>query len=146
MLREMTTPEEYKFTTFENTEHIDEMVVVQDMPFYALCNHHVVPFFGMAHVAYVPERRIAGLSKFARAVKNISKGLWVQENLTVAIADFLEEKLAPRGIAVVMKGEHLCMAMRGVGMPGALTTTSCMRGVFADHNRTAKAEFMSMLP
>lgn len=145
MLVELTKPEPYNFTVFDNTEHIDQMVTITDLPFYSLCNHHVIPFFGKAHVAYVPNEKVAGLSKFGRAVKNISRGLWVQEHLTTAIADFLEEKLQPRGVAVVMKGEHLCMAMRGVQMPGALTTTACMRGVFADHKRTAKAEFLNLI-
>lgn len=143
MLRAVTTKEEFNFTVFDNEEEVHDMVVLGPMPFYTLCAHHVVPFYGRAFVAYVPGDKIAGLSKFARAVKYISKGLWAQENLTHALADFLEYKLQPKGVAVVMQGEHLCMAMRGVEMQGVMTTTSAMRGVFADHKRTAKAEFMA---
>lgn len=134
-----------KFTTFENMEGSQEMIVLDKLPFYTLCNHHVVPFYGHAHIAYVPDKRIAGLSKFARAVKWHAKGLWVQENLTTEIADYLEAELNPLGVAVVLKAEHMCMAMRGVEVAGSQTTTSAMRGVFADHERTAKAEFMQLI-
>ncbi len=142
MLKDLTTPEDFNFTCFDNAEDVHDMVVLGPMPFYTLCAHHIVPFYGSAYVAYVPGDRIAGLSKFARATKNIAKGLWAQENLTHALADYLCEKLEPMGVAVVMKAEHLCMAMRGVEMAGVITTTSAMRGVFADHDRTAKAEFL----
>jgi GTP cyclohydrolase I len=145
MLMELTTPKEFEFTTFDNTDHVDEMVVVAGIPFYTLCEHHVIPFFGQAHVAYVPNASIAGLSKFSRAVQYFAKGLWTQEGLTIAIADFLEDRLEPMGLGVVMKAEHLCMSMRGVQTPGALTTTAAMRGVFADHGRTAKAEFLEAI-
>lgn len=142
MLQELTTRTTFKFTTFPNTEHVDEMVIVQDIPFYTLCNHHVIPFFGHAHIAYVPDTRLVGLSKFARVVREAAKGLWVQEHLTLYIADFLEAHLDPKGIAVIMEAEHLCMTMRGVQVLGTKTTTSAMRGVFGDHSRTAKQEFM----
>lgn len=142
MLRELTTPEVFEFTVFDNTQGLDEMITLEGIPFYTLCAHHIVPFFGYAHVAYIPQNSIAGLSKIPRAVKALAKGLNVQENLTVDIADFLEAKLEPLGVAVVLKAEHLCMAMRGVQAPGVITTTSAMRGVFADHARTAKAEFL----
>lgn len=145
MLKELTTPQEFKFTTFENTEGVDEMITVSPIPFYSLCNHHVVPFYGEAHVAYVPKNQIVGLSKLARTVEYFARGLWVQEHLTKEIADFLEGNLNPHGVAVVMKAEHLCMAMRGVRIADATTTTSAMRGVFADHSRTAKAEFMATI-
>lgn len=137
--------EAFTFTVFDNTDMIDEMVTITDIPFYTMCNHHVVPFFGKAHIAYVPDKKIAGLSKFGRTVKYLAKGLWVQENLTNEVADFLEDKLEPKGVAVIMQAEHMCMTMRGVQMPGTQTTTSAMRGVFSDHDRTAKAEFMSLL-
>jgi GTP cyclohydrolase I len=145
MLRDMSTREEFKFTTFDNVEGVDEMITIMDIPFYTLCNHHVIPFYGKAHIAYIPNKSIAGLSKFGRAVKNIAKGLWVQELLTKDIADFLEGKLDPLGVAVVLQAEHMCMTMRGVQMPGTQTVTSAMRGVFADHDRTAKAEFMALI-
>lgn len=132
--------EVFTFTTFEATS--DEMIVLGPIPFYTLCAHHVVPFHGNVYVGYVPDLVIAGLSKFARTVKYISKGLWVQEDLTAAIHDFLEDKLRPNGMAVQLRAEHMCMSMRGVQMPGVITTTNKMSGVFADHARTAKAEFM----
>jgi GTP cyclohydrolase I len=143
MLLEMTTPEEFDFTTFSSTG--DNMVTLGPISFYSLCAHHVVPFFGQAYVGYVPDGKLVGLSKIPRAVQQLSKGLWVQEELTVAIADFLENKLDPKGVAVVMKGEHLCMAMRGVKAPGVQTTTSAMLGVFADHERLARMEFLNLI-
>lgn len=145
MLKDLTTPQDFDFTVFDNTNMLDEMVSLRDIPFYTLCAHHIVPFYGKAHIGYVPGNKIAGLSKFSRAVQSLSKKLTVQEELTVEIADFLEEKLEPKGVIVVMEAEHLCMAMRGVQTPGVRTRTTAVRGVFADHNRTAKAEFMSAL-
>jgi GTP cyclohydrolase I len=135
--------EAFTFTTFVSTS--DEMIILSNIPFYTLCAHHVVPFHGRAHIGYVPHGKIAGLSKLGRTVKYVSRGLWVQEDLTAAIHDFLHEKLAPRGIAVVLQAEHMCMSMRGVQMPGVVTTTNRMSGVFGDHTRTAKAEFMEMI-
>lgn len=143
MLRELTTPEEFDFTTFESPQ--DEMIVVSPIPFYSLCAHHVIPFFGTAHVAYIPHGKIAGLSKLARVVQYYSKGLWVQEDLTWTVAEVLDEVLQPRGVAVVMRAEHLCMSMRGVKSPGTKTTTSTMLGVFAEHDRTAKHEFLELI-
>ena len=144
MLKEMTTRDpEFKFTTFDNTEKVDEMVVLTNVDFYTFCNHHVVPFFGVAHVAYIPDKSIVGLSKLGRTVTHLCKGLWVQEHLTVAIAEYIEGHLSPIGVGVVLEAEHLCMTMRGAKLPGTITTTAAMRGVFADHSRTAKAEFMS---
>jgi GTP cyclohydrolase IA len=143
-LKELTTPgDKWKFTTFPATS--DEMVVVAQIPFYTLCAHHVIPFYGHAHIGYVPDKKIAGLSKFARLVKQASKGLWVQEELTATIATSLETHLQPRGVAVLLEGEHMCMSMRGVQTPGTITTTSAMRGVFGDHSRTAKQEFMQII-
>jgi GTP cyclohydrolase IA len=140
MMKELCEPEEFTFTTFPTDTN--DMVVLGPLPFYTLCAHHVIPFHGSAFVGYVPNGHIAGLSKFARAVKYVAKGLWDQESLTSALADFLEKNLhEPKGVAVVMEAEHLCMAMRGVETPGVITTTSVMRGVFSDHARTAKAEF-----
>jgi len=144
MLKDLTTPDPaFDFTTFESKT--DEMVILSPMPFFALCAHHIVPFYGEAHVGYIPDKQIAGLSKFPRLVRQICKGLHVQENLTANIADVLIDKLAPLGVAVVIQAEHLCMAMRGIRQPGVVTTTSAMRGVFSDHERTAKAEFMSII-
>jgi GTP cyclohydrolase I len=123
----------------------DEMVVVRNITFTSLCNHHVVPFMGVAHIAYVPKNAVAGLSKFARVVRHFGRQLQVQERLTAEIADFLEGTLSPRGVGVVVEAEHLCMTIRGVHSPGTLTTTSAMRGVFSDHDRTAKAEFLNLI-
>lgn len=146
MLIECTTPPDFNFTTFPNEEQVDEMVIVQDIPFYSFCQHHIVPFFGKAHVAYIPGSRVAGLSKFARCVQATARGLWVQEHLGVAIADAMCEHLAdPVGVAVILKAEHLCMAMRGVRTPGTVTTTSVMRGAFADHSKQARSEFLSIV-
>lgn len=144
-LKQLTEREDFNFTVFPNLESGSEMITLGPIPFYTLCAHHVVPFFGHAWIGYIPDKTIAGLSKFSRAVKYLAKGLWVQEELTTEIADFLEDKLDPLGVAVVMKAEHMCMAMRGVETAGVITTTSAMRGVFADHDRTAKAEFMEWL-
>lgn len=144
MLLEMTTPRYFDFTTFRN-DAMDEMIVVDNIEFYTLCAHHVVPFFGVAHVAYIPEKLMVGLSKIPRAVEQKAKGLWVQEDLTKAIADFLQKQLHPRGVAVVMQAEHMCMSMRGVKARGSKTTTSAMRGVFLDPSRGARAEFLSLI-
>jgi GTP cyclohydrolase IA len=142
MLQELTTPEEYKFTTFPSNQ-VDEMIVELDIPFVSLCNHHVVPFFGVCHIAYVPGDQVAGLSKFARTVKYFAASLTVQEELTDSITQFLNDKLEPKGVGVIMEAEHLCMTIRGVKSPGTKTRTAKMMGVFADHNRTAKAEFLA---
>lgn len=146
MLWDLTHPEPFNFTTFLNDNKVDEMVVVKDIPFYSLCQHHIVPFFGKAHIGYIPGSRIAGLSKFARVVRTTARGLWVQELLGVAIADTLEGGLKdPIGLAVVLEAEHLCMAMRGVQVANSCTTTSVMRGAFADHSRQARSEFFSLI-
>lgn len=144
MLRELTTPEEFEFTTFPS-EGSDEIIAVQDIPFVSLCNHHVVPFVGLAHIGYIPSDKLVGLSKFARVVRHYSKALQVQERLTTQIADFLMENLDPMGVAVILEAEHMCMTIRGVQTPGTKTTTSAMRGVFSDHDRTAKNEFLRLI-
>jgi GTP cyclohydrolase I len=145
MLRQLTTPEPFEFTCFANEEGNDEMILQQDITFVSLCNHHVLPFIGRAHVAYIPGGKIVGLSKLARVVRHYAAGLQVQERLTVQIADRLEEELDPLGVAVILQAEHTCMTIRGVKAPGSYTTTSAMRGVFADHKRTAKAELMQLI-
>jgi GTP cyclohydrolase I len=143
MLQELTSPVEFEFTTFPSDT--DEMVVVADIPFVSLCEHHVVPFIGVAHVAYVPGDLLAGLSKFARTVKFYAAALQQQERLTNQVADRIEKELDPRGVGVIIKAEHLCMTIRGVQAPGAKTTTAAMRGVFGDHERTAKQEFLAAI-
>jgi GTP cyclohydrolase I len=116
----------------------DEMIMVRDIPLASLCEHHIIPFVGKAHVAYVPNRdgRITGLSKIARVVDVLSKRLQVQERLTTEIADALDRALEPRGVFVLIEAEHLCMTMRGVKKPGSVTTTSAVRGVFRSDART----------
>lgn len=143
MLRELTLIEPFEFTTFASPA--DEMIVIKDIDFVSLCAHHIVPFMGKCHIGYVPRGKIAGLSKFARTVKNAAKDLTVQEVLTSKIADFLETNLQPLGLAVVMEAEHLCMTIRGVQSPGTMTITSSMRGVFAEHNREARNEFLQLI-
>ena len=142
-MRELTHPEQFKFTTFAAKSQ--NMITIGPIPFYTLCAHHVLPFHGNAWVGYVPDERIAGLSKFARAVEFVAKGFHVQEDLTSEVHNFLAAVLDPKGMAVVMKVEHMCMAMRGAKVPGVITTTSEMSGVFADHSRTAKAEFLEWI-
>jgi GTP cyclohydrolase IA len=142
-MKELCDAEEFDFTTFASKS--DDMVVVGPTPFYTLCSHHLLPFHGWAFVGYVPNGRIAGLSKLPRAVQYVSKGTWAQEELTAAIAGYLESKLDPRGVAVVLEAEHMCMSMRGVKVDGAVTTTAAMKGVFGDHGRTAKAEFLEWI-
>lgn len=119
-----------------------EMVIVKDIEFYSMCEHHMLPFYGRAHIAYIPDGHILGLSKFARIVDLYSRRLQVQERVTTQIADAVEELLHPRGVAVLMEGVHLCMAMRGVQKQNSSTTTSAMRGLFKEDART-RAEFMS---
>jgi GTP cyclohydrolase I len=116
----------------------DEIIMVRDITMYAMCEHHLTPFSGRAHVAYVPNRdgRITGLSKIARLVDLLSKRLQVQEHLTTQIADTLEQALEPRGVFVMLEAEHLCMTMRGVRKPGSVTVTSAVRGVFRTDART----------
>jgi GTP cyclohydrolase I len=140
MLREMTTPVEFSFTTFPAKSR--DMVVVKQIPVVSLCAHHVVPFRGFAHVGYIPQERVVGLSKIPRLVQNCAKALSVQEELTSLIADELLDRLKTDDVAVVMECEHLCMTIRGVQAPGTTTYTATMRGVFSLHERTAKDEFM----
>jgi len=121
----------------------DEMIMVRDIPVQSFCEHHLVPFYGRAHVAYIPNRdgRITGLSKVARLVDVLSKRLQVQEHLTTQIADTLEQALDPRGVFVMIEAEHLCMTMRGVKKPGSVTATSAVRGVFRSDARTRSEAF-----
>lgn len=144
MLKDLTTPIEFDFTTFPNTG-LDEMIIVKDIPFYTLCAHHVIPFHGRAHVAYVPQRELAGLSKLPRTVQYFCKGLNIQEELTQTIANFLKDNLDPLGVAVVMQAEHLCMTIRGAQVPGTLTVTTALSGCFRDTNERAREEFMAAI-
>ncbi len=121
-----------------------EMVVVKDIPFYSLCEHHLLPFFGQAAVAYIPKGRVIGLSKIPRVVEMYARRLQVQERLTQQIADFLNDRLAPQGVAVVIEATHLCAVMRGIRKPGTIMTTSSVLGLFRTRDRT-RAEFFSHL-
>lgn len=130
-------------TVFKDEAH-QELVLVRDIPFFSHCEHHMVPFHGVAHIAYIPDGTIVGLSKLARLVEVYSRRLQVQERLTSQIADTLQDVLKPLGVAVVITAEHMCMSMRGVQKLGARTTTSAIRGVFRDDGR-AREEFYSLL-
>lgn len=124
----------------------DEMILVKDIPLYSMCEHHTIPFFGKAHVAYIPNKKgqITGLSKIARMIDVLSKRPQVQERLTTQIASALEEALEPRGVLVVIEAEHLCMSMRGVRKPGSSTVTSAVRGIFRTNDAT-RAEAMGLI-
>jgi GTP cyclohydrolase I len=138
---EMTAEEEVGSAVFE--EDHQQMVLVRDIGFYSLCEHHMLPFFGLAHVAYIPDGRIVGLSKLPRIVEVFARRLQVQERLTEQIATALEEVLQPAGVGVVIEAEHMCMAMRGVQKQGSRTITSALRGAFRDDSRT-RDEFLQL--
>jgi GTP cyclohydrolase IA len=140
---ELLTPQPFEATTFPNDEGYDEMVVARGIPFHSLCEHHLIPFVGVAHVAYLPGERIVGLSKLARVVEHFARRLQVQERMTVQIADWIEQELSPRGVGVVLDAEHFCMTIRGVQKPGARTTTSALRGHVRDDPRT-RAELLAL--
>src|SRR5437763_7265786 len=140
---ELLTPEPFDLTTFPNDEAYDELVLVRDIPFQSLCMHHLLPFHGVAHVAYLPGERILGLSKLARVVEHFSRDLQLQERLTTQVAGWLHEQLRPKGVGVVVEAEHLCMSLRGVQKPGALTITSALFGLVRDDPRT-REEFLSL--
>ncbi|NLV15730.1 MAG: GTP cyclohydrolase I FolE [Syntrophomonadaceae bacterium] len=127
------------------TESHDEMVMIKDIPVYSLCEHHLLPFYGRAHVAYIPRRgRITGLSKLARVVDGFAHRLQLQERLTTQIADTINERLQPWGVLVVIEAEHMCMTMRGVLKPGSMTITSAVRGIF-ETNPASRAEALALI-
>ena len=139
-LREGALP---KVTTFPNEGDYHHMVIEKEIPFYSMCAHHFVPFYGHAHIAYIPESRIVGLSKPPRILEFYAKRPQLQERLTEQVAEFLWTTLRPQGVMVVIEARHLCVEMRGVKKPGALTTTSALRGCFAD--RKVREEFLALL-
>ncbi len=126
-------------------EKYEELVLIKDIPFYSVCEHHLVPFFGKAHVGYFPkDGRLTGLSKLARVVDTVAKRPQLQERLTSTVADLIMEKLQPHGVIVVIEAEHMCMTMRGVKKPGSMTVTSCVRGTF-ESDPKSRAEVLSMI-
>jgi GTP cyclohydrolase IA len=140
---ELLTPVPFTATTFPNDEGYDELVMARAIPFQSLCQHHLLPFHGVAHVGYLPGERILGLSKLVRVVDLFAHDLQTQERLTGQVAGWLQEQLAPRGAGVVVDAEHLCMTVRGVQAPGVRTVTSALRGRVRDDPRT-RAEFLAL--
>ena len=126
------------------TEEYSEMILLKDLDFFSLCEHHLLPFFGKAHVAYIPDRKILGLSKLARLVEMFSRRLQVQERLTTQVAQALHDALLPKGVGVVMEATHLCMRMRGVEKQNSLMVTSCVLGSFRSRQET-REEFMNLV-
>src|SRR3954451_5566645 len=139
---ELLVPQPFEVTTFPNDAGYDELVVARSIPFHSLCEHHLLPFVGVAHVGYLPDELIVGLSKLARVVDFFARGLQVQERLTAQIADWLQEELAPKGVGVVLEAEHLCMSLRGVTKAGASTVTSALHGLVRNDPRT-RQEFLA---
>ena len=140
---EMLTPRSFNLTTFPNDERYDELVLARDIPFHSLCQHHMLPFKGVAHVGYLPGERILGLSKLARVVELFARSLQVQERLTKQVADWLQDHLDPKGVGVVLEAEHLCMSLRGVQAAGSVTVTSALHGRLREDPRS-RAEFFSL--
>jgi GTP cyclohydrolase I len=140
---ELLTPRPFDLTTFPNDEGYDELVLARGIPVQSVCEHHMLPFTGVAHVGYLPGERIVGLSKLARVVELFARRPQVQERLTVQVANWLQGQLAPRGVGVVIEAEHLCMTLRGVHAPGTTTITSALQGVLREDPRS-RAEFLSL--
>ncbi|WP_257347710.1 GTP cyclohydrolase I FolE [Pseudalkalibacillus decolorationis] len=132
------------FQTIFGEDH-EELVLVKDIPFYSMCEHHLVPFFGKAHIAYIPKGgKVTGLSKLARAVEAVARRPQLQERITSTIAESLRDSLAPHGVMVIIEAEHMCMTMRGVKKSGSKTITSAVRGIF-ENDQAARAEVMSLI-
>jgi GTP cyclohydrolase I len=139
-MQEFMRVREFNMTTFDN-EGYNEMIVQRGIKFYSLCEHHLLPFFGTATIAYLPDKRIIGLSKFARVLQHFAQQFQNQERITNQVADYFMEKLQPRGVGVIITAEHFCMTMRGVRQHGAETRTTALRGVFL--NAEPRNEFLS---
>lgn len=138
---ELLSPREFDLTTFPNDEGYDELVLARGIPVHSLCEHHLLPFFGVAHVAYLPAERILGLSKLVRVVELFARDLQVQERLTQQVADWLQEHLEPKGVGVVIQAEHMCMSMRGVQASGTVTLTSALHGLLREDPRSRQEFF-----
>ncbi len=143
MFRGLDSASEPAVTTFPNEENYQHMVMEKDIPFYSMCAHHLVPFYGKAHIAYIPRGQIIGLSKFARILDFYARRPQLQERLTEQVVGYLEERLEPRGAMVVIEARHLCVEMRGVKKPGVLTVTSALRGAFLQ--KPVREEFLDLL-
>jgi GTP cyclohydrolase I len=143
MYAELLSPAPFSPTTFPNDGGYDELVVATEIPFHSLCEHHLLPFVGVAHVGYLPGARIIGLSKLARVVDLFARDLQVQERLTTQVAGWLDDHLKPKGVGVVIEAEHLCMSLRGVQKAGARTVTSALHGLVRDDPRT-RQEFLAL--
>jgi GTP cyclohydrolase I len=140
---DLLTPRAFDLTTFPNDEGYDELVLARDIPVQSLCEHHLLPFHGVAHVGYLPGDRILGLSKLARIVEQFSRDLQVQERLTQQVADRLQQDLTPKGVGVVIEAEHLCMSLRGVRATGSRTVTSALHGALREDARS-RQEFFAL--
>jgi GTP cyclohydrolase I len=137
------TPKPFRLTTFPNDEDYDQLIIARNIRFHSLCEHHLLPFVGVAHVAYLPNDRILGLSKLARLVEMFARDLQVQERMTQQIANWLCDELDPKGVGVIVEAEHMCMALRGVEKPGATAVTSALLGVVRNDVRT-RDEFLRL--
>lgn len=144
MYEELLTPVPFEPTKFLNDGDYDSLVVVKDIPFYSMCEHHLAPFFGNAHVAYLPNGHVIGLSKLARFIETRARALQVQERMTAQVASDIEAALHPRAVGVIVEARHMCVEMRGVKKPGTVTRTSIMRGELRT-NPSLKAEFLEAL-
>ena len=141
---ELLTVEPFDFTTFPNSQQYDELVLLEDIPVRSICEHHMLPFVGVAHIGYLPDERILGLSKFARVVDCFSRRAQTQERLTKQIAEHLRDQLSPRGVGVVIEAEHSCMTLRGIRAVGSRTVTSALFGTLRD-DPSSRAEFLSLV-
>jgi GTP cyclohydrolase I len=140
---ELLTPQPFRATTFPNADGYDELIVARSIPFHSLCMHHLLPFYGVAHIGYLPGERIIGLSKLGRVLDLFARDLQIQERLTTQIADWLVRELEPAGVGVVLEAEHLCMSLRGVQKFGSQTVTSALHGLIRDDPRT-RQEFLAL--
>jgi GTP cyclohydrolase I len=139
----LLTPREFTLTTFPNDEGYDELVLARSIPFHSICEHHLLPFTGVAHVGYLPGDRILGLSKLARVVEMFARAPQVQERLTTQISRWLTEHLSPKGVGVILQAEHTCMTLRGVKAAGTMTVTSALHGLLRDDARS-RSEFFAL--
>lgn len=141
-LEEFLSPPQYVFTTFDS-EGYDEMIIESGIQFQSLCEHHCVPFFGIGTIAYIPNKKIVGLSKLARCLESFSRRLQNQERITLQVANFINDQLEPKGVAVLLKARHMCMEMRGIKKNDIWTTTSCLKGCFKE-DLSCRNEFLQL--